>query len=63
MYHIDEAARVRPRGWVDPPSASILSIYAVIYGNMAAVYQQAGDTAKARKASDLARAVQANLPQ
>ena len=63
QYHIDEAARVRPRGWVDPPSASILSIYAVIYGNMAAVYQQAGDTTKARKASDLARAVQANLPQ
>jgi hypothetical protein len=63
VYHIDEAARVRPRGWVDPPSASILSIYAVIYGNMAAVYQQAGDTVKMRKASDLARAVQANLPQ
>ena len=63
QYHIAEAARVRPRGWVDPPSASILSIYAVIYGNMSAVYQQEGDTTKAHKSADLARAVQANLPQ
>ena len=60
-YHVDEAARVRPRGWVDPPSASILSIYAVIYGNMAQLYMQAGDTVKANRCEQLTQDVQANL--
>ncbi len=62
VYHIDEAARVRPRGWVDPPSASILSIYEVIYGQMSGLYLQAGDTVKAARSAALARAVAANLP-
>ena len=63
VYHIDEAARVRPRGWVDPPSASILSIYEVIYGQMSGLYLQAGDTVKAARSAAMARAVAANLPQ
>ncbi|MEO6068653.1 MAG: DUF2723 domain-containing protein [Gemmatimonadales bacterium] len=63
VYHIDEAARPRPRGWVDPPSASILSIYAVIYGQMSGIYLQAGDSVKAARSAELARMVQANLPQ
>ena len=62
-YHIEEAARKRPHGWVDPPSASILSIYAVVYGEMAPLYAQAGDTVKALRAAEMARAVQANLPR
>jgi len=63
VYHIDEAARVRPRGWVDPPSASILSIYEVIYGQMSGLYLQAGDSVKAARSAAMARAVAANLPQ
>ena len=62
VYHIAEAARLRPRGWVDPPSASILSIYAVIYGQMSGIYLQVGDSVKAARSAELARAVQANLP-
>jgi VanZ family protein len=61
VYHVEEAARLRPRGWVDPPSASILSIYAVVYGNTAELYAQAGDSVKARRAAELAERVQANL--
>ena len=63
VYHIDEAARVRPRGWVDPPSASILSIYEVIYGQMSGMYLLAGDSVKAARSAAMARAVAANLPQ
>src|ERR1041385_1762329 len=62
-YHADEAARIRPRAWVDKPSASILSIYAVIYGNMSPLYAQLGDTVKARHAGSVAQAGQANLPE
>jgi transmembrane protein TMEM260 (protein O-mannosyltransferase) len=61
VYHINEAARARPRGWVDPPSASILSIYAVIYGQMSGIYLQAGDSVKAARSAELANQVQANL--
>lgn len=60
-YHAEEAARPRPRGWVDPPSASILSIYAVIYGNMAQLYLQAGDSVKANRSEQVMTGVQGNL--
>ncbi|HWA41388.1 MAG TPA: hypothetical protein VG712_07250, partial [Gemmatimonadales bacterium] len=63
VYHYEEAARLRPRGWVDPPSASILSIYSVIYGQMAGVYLQAGDSTKAQRSAQVAEAVNANLRQ
>lgn len=32
VYHPESAARHRPRGWVDQPSANILSLYYVTYG-------------------------------
>jgi len=32
VYHPESAARDRPRGWVDQPSANILSLYYVTYG-------------------------------
>ncbi len=63
LYHFEEAGRLRPRGWVDPPSASILSIYSVIYGQMTEVYLQAGDATKAARSAQVANAVNANLRQ
>jgi uncharacterized membrane protein YoaK (UPF0700 family) len=60
-YAFDAAARVRPRGWVDRPSQSILSLYSVIYGTTAASFRQAGDTTLALRADSIARAVEANL--
>ena len=32
VYHPESAARPRPRGWVDQPSANILSLYYITYG-------------------------------
>ncbi len=61
VYHWQTAARARPRGWVDPPSASILSLYAVIYGGMADVMTRKGQTAEAAKADSISRAVMANI--
>jgi hypothetical protein len=63
VYHVEEAARQRPRGWVDPPSASILSIYALVYGRVAPLYLQAGDSVKAMRAAELTQGIQANLPR
>jgi hypothetical protein len=37
VYHPEAAARARPRGWIDPPSANILSLYYVTYGVYAQV--------------------------
>lgn len=61
VYHWQTAARARPRGWVDPPSASILSLYAVIYGGMADVMTRKGQAAEALKADSISRAVMANI--
>ncbi|HEU4570110.1 MAG TPA: DUF2723 domain-containing protein [Gemmatimonadales bacterium] len=62
-YHWEEASRRRPRGWVDPPSASILTIYAAVYGSMAQIYEQAGDSVKAGRAAAVADGVQQNMPR
>ena len=35
VYHWKTATRERPYGWVDPPSGSILQLYAVVYGGAA----------------------------
>ena len=61
VYHWKSAARARPRGWVDPPSASILSLYAVIYGGMSEVMRQKGQTKEAERADSISRAVMANM--
>lgn len=60
-YRWESAARSRPRGWVDVPSASILQLYAIIYGGVAGTYRELGDTATAARADSVARAVQQGL--
>jgi len=60
-YHYDAASRARPRGWVDRPSQSILSLYTVIYGSLPSSWRQVGDTALAAKADSINRAVEANM--
>ncbi len=56
-YHPEAAARSRPFGWVDPPSASILQLYGIAYGGFAPTLRQLGDTAHAIKAEAITRAV------
>jgi hypothetical protein len=60
-YHWEAIARPRPRGWVDPPSSSILQLYAVVYRGMAETYAAMGDTVKAQRADSIAQAIRVNL--
>ncbi|HEX5388030.1 MAG TPA: DUF2723 domain-containing protein [Gemmatimonadales bacterium] len=61
VYHWKSAARDRPRGWVDTPSASILTLYTIVYQGAAEVLRKRGRTAEAAKADSIARAVQENI--
>ena len=61
VYHFDAAARERPRGWVDPPSASILTLYELVYGGYADFLEQQGDTAAAARPDSIANAVARNI--
>jgi hypothetical protein len=60
-YHWKTATRARPYGWVDPPSGSILQLYAVVYGGVARAYEAAGDTVHAQAADSIAREVNREL--
>ena len=60
-YDYDAASRLRPRGWVDRPSQSILSLYSVVYGAAAPSFRKLGDTTLAVRADSIARAVEGNL--
>jgi hypothetical protein len=60
-YHWQAIARPRPQGWVDPPSASILQLYAVVYHGMAETYAARGDSAKAQRADSIAQAIRVSL--
>ncbi len=60
-YDWQAAAKPRPRGWVDRPSQSILSLYSVLYGATGSTFLAAGDTALAARADSIARAVDANM--
>jgi hypothetical protein len=60
VYQYDAASRARPRGWVDRPSQSILSLYSVVYGLIGTSFQAAGDSALATRADSIAQAVDAN---
>jgi len=60
-YHWQAIARSRPRGWVDPPSASILQMYSLVYRSMAETYVAVGDTVKAQRADSIAQAIRVNL--
>jgi transmembrane protein TMEM260 (protein O-mannosyltransferase) len=61
VYHWPAAARERPFGWVDAPSSSILSLYAIVYAGTADALRQKGDTALAARADSVARAVQMEI--
>jgi hypothetical protein len=61
VYHWKSAARNRPRGWVDPPSGSILQLYSVVYGGASKALATAGLTAEAARADSVAKQVSANL--
>ena len=56
-YHPEAAARSRPFGWVDAPSASILQLYGIAYGGFAPTLRALGDTANAIKAEQITRGV------
>jgi len=61
VYRWQSAADRRPRGWVDMPSASILQLYAVVYGGSSSTLRGAGFEEEAAKADSVARAIQANI--
>jgi hypothetical protein len=68
VYRPEAAARDRPRGWVDPPSANILSLYYVTYGVFGQVAQMLPDSLRGpeterlgRLAEELAGRMLANL--
>lgn len=60
-YHWQTAAEARPRGWVDPPSASILSLYGIIYREVGVLLRAQGLGVEADKADSIAAAVQLNI--
>jgi len=60
VYRWQSAADRRPRGWVDMPSASILQLYAVVYGGSSSTLRGAGFEEEAARADSVARAIQAN---
>jgi hypothetical protein len=60
-YRWQSAARDRPRGWVDLPSASILRLYSIVYSGMAGAFRQHGDSALAARADSIANKVDAQI--
>jgi len=53
VYHPEAAARTRPRGWVDPPSANILSLYYVTYGVFGQIVQALPDSSRSPETARL----------
>nr|MBP6444855.1 hypothetical protein [Gemmatimonadales bacterium] len=62
VYHPEAAARERPAGWVDEPSASILGLYYLVYGGGAEAFRQLGDSVTAAKADSLTVRMRKSLP-
>jgi hypothetical protein len=60
-YRYQSAAVARPRGWVDRPSQSILTLYSIVYGSATTSLLQEGDTTLAQRADSIAKAVEANM--
>jgi len=60
-YRWQSATRERPRGWVDAPSASILRLYSIIYGGMAATLREHGDSALADRADSISSRVDSEV--
>ncbi len=63
VYHWRAATRDRPKGWVDPPSGSILTLYQVIYNGAARAFTAAGDSTRALKAEAVSRRVAQELTE
>lgn len=61
VYHPEAATRQRPRGWVDPPSGSILQLYWLVYRGHADLLRQRGDTVAATVSDSIAADVYRNL--
>jgi hypothetical protein len=61
VYHWRSAARERPRGWVDAPSSSILTLYQIVYSAGADALRRVGLPGEAARADSIADAVQANI--
>lgn len=60
-YRWESAARDRPAGWIDVPSASILRLYSIIYGGMAGTLREHGDSALAALADSISKRVDAQV--
>ena len=68
VYHPEAAARARPRGWVDQPSANILSLYYVSYAYHGEIINSLPDSVRTEEqvrlgivADELAARMLANL--
>jgi hypothetical protein len=61
VYHWRSATRDRPKGWVDPPSGSILTLYQVVYSGAARAFAAAGDSAMASRADSISQRVAEEL--
>ena len=53
VYHPESAARHRPRGWVDQPSANILSLYYITYGVHGEVVRAMADSIRTPESTRL----------
>lgn len=61
VYRWESVARERPRGWVDVPSSSILSLYSLIYAGAASTFRQLGDSATGVRADSVATAIRREI--
>ncbi len=62
VYHPQAADHYRPRGWFDPPSSSILTLYQIVYSGAAPALLQMGDSALAARSQRIADSVALSLP-
>ncbi len=61
VYHAESAAKDRPRGWVDPPSATILHLYALTYLTGAQLFSENGANDLANRAGDIGQRIARSL--
>jgi Protein of unknown function (DUF2723) len=61
VYHPEAAAHDRALGWFDPPSASILSLYEIVYNGFSQVLLQTGDTTHATQAATIVQRIQKSI--
>jgi hypothetical protein len=60
-YRWQTAARARPRGWVDVPSASILQLYLIVYREAGQILGSQGLPEEGARADSVAAAVMDNI--